>query len=626
MPTLFEEAEGELRVLLERYANQPRKAVVKLLLLALEREEIVSMAYRESQIAERLQLLDVPEDVRRLIQHTVIWLWKDEEMHAVYACGALMRQGSLLLRVQALAQQTGGILAGWATSVLHHASWRRAPLARVLAHLITATGRLAGKVPGEVGKNLRSVSFRDFCLFNADLEKASWMAWDRLALLADSQQMLPSMIADFHQVAHDEIRHLRVFEVLAASLTPDDRLAPGQTASELAERIAEVSVHFLPYQYRWPQKKDSSASARSSHPIGSGDRVWSLQGLPDESTVTTFMRLLKDSCLADVIHDRASVLGKDVSQLRIVIKTSFMLGYHHNDPSPITDPALIRGLVQFLREHGCTALVVAENRNLYDFFFRHRSVREVAQYFGLEPDGFQLIDLSEEQEPHTFPRGMGQTTVSRSWRDADFRLSLGKVRSHPIERALLSLGNLEGIGGRTDQFLFAERQADRATALMMILDEFPPDFTFLDCYSNVPDGLAGMMGSKRPKQPRRIYGGRDPLAVDCVVARHLGLHDPGESPLLRAANHWFGGWPVATEIIGTNEPLDDWRGPYSTGWHTFLSLCATPVYIWGSGRGRLFVPLMDPIAFPEISSRGFSVCSGQSVLRWLLALNRNDCR
>jgi uncharacterized protein (DUF362 family) len=614
MGQVFDEAERELEGLLTRYAHRPRAALVQLLLLALEREEIVSMAYRQAQIAARLRHMPLPDDVRGLIEHAVIWVWKDEEMHAVYARGALMRLGSVWLRLRALAQQAGGCLAGWATAVLHHGGWRRAPLARLLAHLVTLAGRLAGKVPRALGRQLRYVSFRDFCLLNADLERASWMAWDRLALLAEQQRLLPEMIGDFHRVAADELRHLRVFEAIAAHLTPDDRLAPGADATALAERVAAVGPHFLPHGLR--------GLAAEDQPVGSGGTVWSLTGAAGEDPHTAFRRVLVEADLAGRLARRARALGKTAADLRVIVKTCFMLGYHRKDPSPLTDPALVRDLVAFLKEQRCGPIAVAESRNLYDDFFHHRTVREVATYFGLEANGFRLVDLSEEQEPHAYGRGMSQATVARSWRDADYRITFGKVRSHPVEVALLSLANLEGVGGRSDQFLFAERQADRSTAVAMILDEFPPHFALLDCWANVPDGLVGMMGCVRPKQPRRFYAGADGLAVDVVAGRHLGMGRPDHSPLLAAAAHWFGGWPEGVEVGGDDRPLRDWRGPYDNGWYALLSLLALPVYVWGSGRGSLFVPEMDEAAFPPVGPPGAACRGVRTLVRWLLGLRR----
>lgn len=611
MGLVFEEAQRELDAVSRRYAGRPGDLVVRLLLLAMEREEIVSMAYRRAQIAARLARMPVPEEVRRLVEHAVIWLWKDEEMHAVYARGALLQLGGFGLRLETLSQQAGDALAGWATSVLHHNGWGQAPLSLALARLVTLGGRLAGKVPREVGRELRYLPFRDFCLLNADLERASWMSWDRLAVLAERRGMMPEMLADFHRVAEDEIRHLRVFEAIADCLTADDRLVPGATAEALAARIGEVSPHFLPQRFR--------GLPAAEQPIGSGGKVWSLVGAGEDKR-SLFRRVLRDADLAGAIRERARALGKPLGQLRVVVKTCFQMAYHRRDRSPLVDPDLVRELVAVLAELGCGDVAVAENRNLYDHFFRHRSVREVARYVGLEPAGFRLVDLSEEQAPHGYRRGMGQTTVARSWRDADFRVAFGKPRSHPVEVALLSLAAVEGVGGRSDQFLFAERQADRSTALMMILDEFPPHFALLDAYADVPDGLAGMMGCPRPGQPRRFYAGADAFAVDCVAARHVGLADPGESPLLRAAHHWFGGWPAGVELVGVDEPIAGWRGPHSNEVRALLSLLALPVYVWGSGRGALFVPPMDAEAFPPLRPPGLLLRAGRRLMRGLLGL------
>lgn len=610
MQGVFEEAQRELDGIVRKMANRPKDAVVRLLLMALEREEIVSMAYRQAQIAERLRAMPLPEDVRRLIEHAVVWLWKDEEMHAVYARGALLRLGGLRLRLQTLSQQLGGIVGGWASSVLHHCPWTSAPLSRLGAALVSFAGRVTAKVPREVNRQLRFLPFRDFCLLNAELEKASWAAWDRVALLAERQGMMPEMLHEFHRVAEDEIRHKRVFEAIAAGLTGDDQLVAGVTAEGLAARIAEVSAHYLPHALR----------PAGENPIGSGGLVHCVAGNAQEEAPAALRRTLSQCGLSEALRQRAQALGKSVADLRVIVKTSFMLGYNRRDPSPQVSAVLIRELVDFLREQGCADVAVAESRNLYDHFVRNRSVHEVAAYFGLEPAGFRLVDLSAEQQPHAYRRGMGQTTVAASWRDADFRLSFGKVRSHPIEAALLGLGNLEGIGGRTDQFLFAERQADRSTALMMLLDDFPVHFSVLDCFADVPDGIVGMMGCPHPKQPRRFFAGADLLAVDGVVGRILGWRSPDESPLVQAACHWFGGWPDDFTVLGSDEPLRGWRGPYCNEWSSLLALLATPVYVWGSGRGSFFLPVMDEAAFPLVKPAGYFLGGMRGAVRVLLGL------
>jgi uncharacterized protein (DUF362 family) len=215
---------------------------------------------------------------------------------------------------------------------------------------------------------------------------------------------------------------------------------------------------------------------------------------------------------------------------------------------------------------------------------------------------------------------MAQYTVGKTWKDADVRISFAKMRSHPVESVHLTIANLEGIGARCDQFLFAERQADRETATMMLMDEFPPHLSILDAYEQAADGLVGIMGCTRPVTPLRFYAGRDALAVDIVASSHMGLNDPREATNLRAACHWFGDPDESIEIDGPDEPVPDWRSPYHSEFSTMLSFVALPVYVLGSARGALFVPEMDQDAFPPLRSESMPLRLGRYGIQNLLGL------
>jgi uncharacterized protein (DUF362 family) len=222
--------------------------------------------------------------------------------------------------------------------------------------------------------------------------------------------------------------------------------------------------------------------------------------------------------------------------------------------------------------------------------------------------------------PHVYQRGLAQYTVGRTWREADFRISFGKLRSHPIEMVHLALGNLEWVGGRCDEYIFPERQAHRETSVMMLLDAFPPHFALLDGYDQAADGLVGMMGCPRPPSPRRLYAGADALAVDLVAGRHLGLKDPQESRILNTARQWFGDPAGRIRVAGPDEPVPGWRSPYHSDLSTLLSFFAYPVYQFGSGRGALFVPEMDEAAFPPTRPEGFWLRLGRRAIQTLLGL------
>src|SRR3954470_18213407 len=107
------EQRRQLSELRRRYAGRPRDEMAQLFLLALEREEVVAVAFRESLISQRLAQTQLPPDVIELIRHALIWIWKDEEMHALYTRGAILQLGSRWLRLMAYARQTAGSNGGW---------------------------------------------------------------------------------------------------------------------------------------------------------------------------------------------------------------------------------------------------------------------------------------------------------------------------------------------------------------------------------------------------------------------------------------------------------------------------------------------------------------------------------
>jgi hypothetical protein len=610
---VYDEFVRELADWKRRYADRPKEEMIRLFLLALEREEIVSVAYRESLMATRLRAMPLAAEVQELIRHALLWAWKDEEMHAIYIRGAILKLGNRLLASQALARQAAGAVGGWATSVQQHVRWRDAPLSRTLSSAIAGAGIALGQVPADVRRFLRYGPFRDFCLFNVDAEKTAELCWARIAELAPGRPELPAeTVQDFQRIRDDEERHARIFEIIAAALDPSDHLAAGETLETLAARIGAVGEFFLP-----PARQGVSAL---ENPLGRGDLVCVLHGDRLEDKLPLFRRLLRETGLAERLRQRASSLGKTPAELRVAVKPTFMLGYHRKDPSPVTDPVLVADLAHWLREQGCGDVAVVEARNIYDRFYANRTVHDVARYFGFTSPHYRVVDLTEEQVPHCFGRGMAQYTVGRTWQEADFRISFGKMRSHPVEVVYLTLGTLEGIGARCEEFLFAERQAHRETALMMLLSDCPPHFGLLDAFEQVPDGLVGMMGCPRPKTPRRLYGGADALAVDFVAARHMGVADPKSSQLLRTACHWFGEPPEPIRVIGHDAPLPRWRGPYHTELSILLSILAYPVYEHGSGRGTLFVPEMDEKAFPPLARVGSLLRTGRRGIQALLGL------
>ncbi len=617
MGGVYEEFERQLALWRDQYATRPREEMIRLCLLALEREEIVSVAYREKLIVERLRTMPVSAEVRDIVHHALLWAWKDEEMHAVYIRGMILRLGESRLRISAYLRQTAGALGGWASSVSQHVPWRTAPLSRAAAALFSWSGFLFGQVPAEVLRHLRYTPFRQFCLFNVEAERTAKICWRRLADLAERQPgFQAALVADFRRVHADEHRHEQVFQILAEAFDEQDRLLAAQTAEALATKIRAVSEFFLPRSLRGP--------AAATHPLGTGGKVWVAEGRTPREKLRLFRQVLEESGLAALIGQRAAMAGKPLRQITVAVKPAFMMGYDRRDTSVITDPELLAELTRYLLEIGCGDVAMIEGRNIYDWFYGNRTVHEVARYFGLGSSDYRIVDSTEEQVPHKYFRGMAQYTVGRTWKNAEFRITFGKMRSHPVEHAYLTVGNVEWIGARCDQYLFAERQAERETAIMMLLDEFPPHFAILDAYDEAADGLVGVMGCHWPKSPKRLYASADALALDIVAGRHMGMKNPRDSRILRAACHWFGSPETRIEVVGTDDCLRDWRGPYHNDISAMLGFFAYPVYVFGSLHGSLFLSPVDETAFPPVRPVSPALRLARGAVQRLLGIHRRQ--
>jgi hypothetical protein len=289
----------------------------------------------------------------------------------------------------------------------------------------------------------------------------------------------------------------------------------------------------------------------------------------------------------------------------VAIRASFMLGYDRADPSNVNDPVLVEGLARYLRRHGVAEVAVLEAPTVYETCFEHRTVAEVATYFGFTSDAYRVVDISADLRPFTFGRGFVQQAVSGTWLDADLRIVMPKLRTDPTEFAHLSLSTLEGSTGGIGETFYAARRVDFRSATMMLLDAAPPDFAVVDAWAPVADGPFGVMGCRHPAQVRYVYAGADALAVDEVVLADLGVPDARLAPIVRRAHHWFGLAPAAPVVDGVRPDLHAaLRGAHASGVLRMLGTLSYPIYMYLSADGQRFVPALDPVAFPPSAPVG----------------------
>ena len=577
MGLIYDEFAKEMAALRRRYEGRPDLERRQLYAISLEREQLVAVAYDEEVLRPRLAALRVPDELRTIIGHALSWLWRDEEMHAVFIRGTLLAGEDKLRAPKAMAQQSLGIISGWTSSLKQHVAPANAPLAHGVASTLAGVATTIGKLSPSLRQEMKLRSFRQFCLFNVDAEQTAELCWRRLVDLAETEGDRKV----FEHIAADEQNHLEIFQLFANALDDRDQLLPTVSVDEIVEGLRAVGEAYLPRKYR----------TEFVGPLGSGARVVVNQGesLADKHAV--LQQTLEQSGLAELITPGATV----------AIKASFSLGYDKRDMSMVVDPEVVEQVAQFVRSHGATDVAVIEAPSLYDQFYDGRSVKELAAYFGYE-GVYRIVDAGEDQVAHEYPRGLGTNAISATWLSADVRISLPKLRAHCSEGAHLSIANLQGLSGRLEDFLFVEKYAHYPAGTVAVADAAPPSFALIDAYESAADGMFGVMACSTPKQPLRFYAGADALAVDCVAIRDLGVVDPNQSQILRTAFNWFGVDNSPVETIGVTEPIEGWRGPHRNEWSTMLSMAAYPIYVHGSGRGSLFLPQMDEKAFPPKSN------------------------
>ena len=250
MSEIHREFERQLDGWHEQYADHVDREVLRLYLLALEREENVVVAYHDHVLGGRLATMAIPDGVRQLMRRALASVRADEQMHVVAARTALRQLGRPMVAVRRYVHQFIGAMGGWTASVRQHRRWAEAPVSRATATLLLWAGRLTSRVPDTVRPHLDFLSFRDFCRYNVETEGTAWLCWQRLAELASHVPAFSGgQIDEMRRIADDEDRHRRVFATLASVLTDEDKLSDGVTEERLAICLAAIGRHFLPL--RW---------------------------------------------------------------------------------------------------------------------------------------------------------------------------------------------------------------------------------------------------------------------------------------------------------------------------------------------------------------------------------------
>ncbi|MFA6148160.1 MAG: DUF362 domain-containing protein [bacterium] len=285
-------------------------------------------------------------------------------------------------------------------------------------------------------------------------------------------------------------------------------------------------------------------------------RKATVASIRDEDKFAALNRVLEETGFDAILETRRKDSGKARQDFSIVIKPNFMFAYDKRDRSTYTDPELVHHLVKRLRDLGFRNLNVVEAQSTYGEYFDKRSVREMAEYLGYDRKaGYEVVDMTlDADETRDLGPHLGNHPVSRSWREADFRISFAKNKTHAYAFYTLTLKNIYGALPLANKF--KEYHCDRGIYETTIeyLAAFPVEYGLVDAWLSA-DGPFGIFADPAPNETRTVIGGTDLVAVDWIAASKMGI-DPMISPYMKLAVEAFGKPEI--RLIGDPNPYRPW--------------------------------------------------------------------
>lgn len=255
-----------------------------------------------------------------------------------------------------------------------------------------------------------------------------------------------------------------------------------------------------------------------------------------------------------ILEKRFDETGKSRQDFSVVIKPNFMYLHHKKDISTYTDPELVEALVNKIADKGFPNITLVEAQSTLGNYYKNREVVKVAEYVGYSTKkNYRIVDLTEEMVPYDYGGRLSEHFVGPTWRDADFRISFAKNKTHVFCHYTLTLKNIYGTLPMQNKLKEYHTKREYDWPTIETLKHFPVHFGLIDgIYS--ADGQFGVIVDPTPKYTKTIIGGENLIAVDWVGATKMGL-DPDDPKVGRFL-------PLAVEAFGKPEKID-WIGDKS---------------------------------------------------------------
>ncbi len=276
-----------------------------------------------------------------------------------------------------------------------------------------------------------------------------------------------------------------------------------------------------------------------------------------EDKLAVMQQAVTSSNFLKNVEEAFEASGKERNDFLIAVKPNIMTASVHESSSPVyTNPELVEYLLGLLRERGFTRLAVVEAHNVYDYSYTGRSVPAVAEVAGYSGLGYTIEDLTDQKEPYDYGGVLGMHSVGRTWRDADYRVSFAKNKTHWQCFYTGCLKNIYGCLPEWDKMKhYHGKNREFYQCCLLILDAFPVHFGFLDAWVS-GDGLTGHVRDAHPNLTHTIFASENIYALDWVMGQKMGV-DPRDNYVIQEAMKYWG--TVEVTPVGDMTPWPNWR-------------------------------------------------------------------
>lgn len=214
---------------------------------------------------------------------------------------------------------------------------------------------------------------------------------------------------------------------------------------------------------------------------------------------------------------------------RVLIKPNLLMA---RDPGEVTTthPAIVQALAREFIAAGCHVTIADSCGGTYTHAVLRRLYRVTGMERVAEETGAVLnFDLSSSEMEFQNGKRIGKIPVIRPVQEADFVISVAKMKTHGLTYYTGAVKNLFGVVPGLIKPVYHAKFPDKVAFCEMIVDLcelVSPGFSVID-------GIVGMQG-KGPsggsaKEAGVLLASRNPHAADLAALRVMGL-DPQEAP------------------------------------------------------------------------------------------------